>query len=320
MVEVGLGDRLGVLFPGQGAQVVGMGRGVFDASIASRGVFEEADDALAALGAGVSVSKLCFEGPESQLQLTAFTQPAVLTVSVAVWRALQEWRAGGDLPPFVPVAMAGHSLGEYSALVCAGSLGLSDAVKLVHQRGKFMQEAVPVGEGAMVAVVGLEANVVVEICARVDGPVSPANFNAPTQTVVAGAKGLVEQVVGLVHGAGGKALALPVSAPFHCPLMEPAAHRLAPLLDGVDFQDPTVPVVSNVDAALVTTADQARDALKRQVTQPVRWVEGMAHMVSQGVNRMVEVGPGNVLTRLMRRIDRGVPCVAVSGPEAFTNV
>jgi len=261
----------------------------------AREVFEEADASL-----GFPLSKLCFEGPAEELQLTANTQPAILAVSVAAARVLEE---KGIRPDYV----AGHSLGEYSALVAAGSLGLSDALRLVRKRGQYMQEAVPVGQGAMAALLGLEAGAVDEICreAAVDEVVSAANLNSPAQIVIAGDRAAVERAVEIAKDRGAKrAILLNVSAPFHCSLMKPAADRLAVDLDAVALRDPRVPLVNNADATVIQTADAIRDGLKRQVTSPVRWTDSMLALRREGADVFVEAGPGKVLSGLMRQIDR----------------
>jgi [acyl-carrier-protein] S-malonyltransferase len=261
----------------------------------AREVFEEADAAL-----GFSLSRMCFEGPAEELQLTANTQPAILTVSVAAARVLGE-------KGFRPDYVAGHSLGEYSALVVAGSIDLADAVRLVRKRGEYMQEAVPVGQGAMAALLGLETSVVEEICQEAAGDqvVSPANLNSPAQIVIAGHHAAVEKAVELAKARGAKrAIMLNVSAPFHCSLMRPAAERLAVDLDAVTIRDPRVPLVNNADAAIVRSAGDVRDGLKRQVTSPVKWTDSMRALRSTGVGLFVEAGPGKVLCGLMRQIDR----------------
>ena len=263
---------------------------------AARQTFEEADDAL-----GFSLSQLCFEGPEDQLRLTENTQPAILTVSVATWRVLTD---NGVQPAWV----AGHSLGEYSAYVAAGTLSFADAVRTVRNRGRYMQEAVPVGVGAMAAILGMEVEKVQQICMdAAQGEVcEPANMNSPEQVVISGNKGAVERSVALATERGAKkAVLLPVSAPFHCSLMQPAQERLAADLKALQMQSPSVPVMCNVDAALVETADASRDALVRQVTGAVRWDECVRGLIASGAETFVEVGPGKVLWGLMRQIDRG---------------
>ena len=288
--------EIAFLFPGQGSQAPGMGRELAEHFASARQVFEEADTAL-----GFPISKLCFEGPAEELQLTANTQPAILAVSVAAARVLME---KGLRPDYV----AGHSLGEYSALVAVGSLGLADALRLVRKRGEYMQEAVPVGQGAMAALLGLDAGAVDEICREAAGDevVSPANLNSPTQIAIAGHRTAVERAVELAKGRGARrAVLLNVSAPFHCSLMQPAQDRLAADLDEVAIHDPQVPLVNNADAAMVRSAEAVRDGLKRQVTSPVRWTDSMLVLRKQGVEMFIEAGPGKVLSGLMRQIDRG---------------
>jgi [acyl-carrier-protein] S-malonyltransferase len=300
--------RLAFCFPGQGSQAVGMGRQFHDASAAARAVFEEAGDAL-----GQDVARLCFEGPEAALQLTANTQPAVLTVSVAVARVLAE----RDL---APVIVAGHSLGEYSALVVTGALAFADALRTVRHRGQFMQEAVPVGTGAMAALLGLALPVVEEVCreASQGEVVEVANINSPIQVVVAGHKGAVERAVGLAAARGGKrSVLLSVSAPFHCRLMAPAADRLARALAGVVVGAPRVPVVRNVDAGLTTRGEEVVPFLVRQVTAPVRWTDCVRRMAAEGATTFLEVGPGRVLTGLLKRIDAALDGHVIDDPAGL---
>ena len=286
-----------------------MGRAWADGSAVARAAFAEADEAL-----GFALSRLCWEGPEEELQLTANTQPAILTVSVAAWRAAAD-------SGLAPVAVAGHSLGEYSALVATGALGFADALRLVRRRGELMQQAVPVGVGAMAAIIGLPAREVelIALQAAGDEVCAVANYNAPIQTVVAGHRPAVERAVVLARESGAKrALLLPVSAPFHCELMRPAREGLAPVLEATEFLDPQVPVITNVDAAPVTTGEAARDALVRQVDSPVRWVESIERLRTEhGVERFVEIGPGAVLTGLMRRIARGTEAASLAEPAAL---
>ena len=288
-------SSIAFLFPGQGSQAVGMGKELAEKYPVARQTFEEADAAL-----GFSLSQLCFEGPEDQLRLTENTQPAILTVSVATWRVLKE---NGVQPAWA----AGHSLGEYSAHVAAGTLTFGDAVRTVRNRGRYMQEAVPVGVGAMAAIVGLETEKVQQICADAsEGEVcEPANMNSPQQVVISGNKSAVERAVALATERGAKkAVLLQVSAPFHCSLMQQAQERLAADLKALQMQNPSVPVMCNVDAALVETADASRDALIRQVTGAVRWDECVRGLIAKGAETFVEVGPGKVLWGLMRQIDR----------------
>jgi len=296
--------RVAFLFPGQGSQYTGMGKEIFDAYACARQVFLEADQAL-----GFALGELCFQGPDDSLKLTRNTQPAILTTSIAILRVLQD---RGIQPDFV----AGHSLGEYSALVCAGSLSLKDAVRTVRKRGEYMQEAVPAGRGAMAAVLGLDAEAVEAVCAAASeaGIVAPANFNAPDQTVISGEAGAVLCASEIARERGAKrVLPLPVSAPFHCDLMAPARDRLAADLARLEFRDLAVPLVTNVDAVAVAEGRVARDSLIRQVCKPVRWVESIRYLVDRGVNRFVEVGPGKVLCGLVKKIAPEIPVFGVEG-------
>ena len=283
------------IFPGQGSQSAGMGRELAENFPAARAAFAEADDAL-----GFALSRLCFEGPDEELRLTENTQPAILATSVAALRALEA--EGFPRPSFV----AGHSLGEYSALVAAGALSLADAVRTVRARGRYMQEAVPVGVGAMAAVLGSDEATVADACREAaQGEVcSPANLNSPKQIVIAGHAGAVERAMEILKGRGvRKVVKLPVSAPFHCALMMPAQERLAADLERLNFDDLRVPLVTNVDARLIRTGAEAREALVRQVSQPVRWGESITALAAgQGVGTFVEVGPGKVLSGLLRQI------------------
>jgi [acyl-carrier-protein] S-malonyltransferase len=295
-------SKLAFLFPGQASQYQGMGKDLAANFPESRAVFDEADAAL-----GFSISQLCFEGSEESLKLTENTQPAILTVSVAAYRALA---AHGIEPDFA----AGHSLGEYSALVAAGALEFSTAVKLVRQRGRYMQEAVPAGEGAMAAILGLSPADVAEVCKKAAGGevVSPANLNSPEQTVIAGSAAGVKRAVETASQSGAKrAVILSVSAPFHCALLMPAQQRLEPDLRAAKFSNLRFPLITNADAEAITSGDEARESLIRQVTMPVRWHESMREMIEQGVNIFVEVGPGKVLSGLLRQIDRSVRCFNV---------
>src|SRR5215212_6453970 len=294
--------KIAYIFPGQGSQSVGMGKDLYDNFAASREVFEEADDAL-----GFKLSEMCFAGDEADLQLTANTQPAILTTSVAAFRAMES----EGFPP--PDYVAGHSLGEYSALVAAGALSLGDAVRTVRARGRYMQEAVPVGAGAMAAVIGGELSEIERICeeARAGGVCSVANHNAPNQVVIAGNTGAVDRAVELLSGVAKRVIKLKVSAPFHCALMKPAQDMLAADLESLNFSEPSVPVVTNAEARATTTPGELRDALVRQVSAPVRWVESMQLLIEQGAGTFVEAGPGKVLSGLMRQISRDVKMLNV---------
>jgi len=299
-------SRIAFLFPGQGSQAVGMGKELAENYPVARRTFEEADEAL-----GYKLSQLCFAGPEEKLKLTEITQPAILTASVAAWRVLQE---KGLKPDFVADYVAGHSLGEYSAHVAAGTLTFADAVRTVRNRGQYMQEAVPVGVGAMAAILGMALDKVSQITKdAAQGEVcQAANINSPEQIVISGHAGAVERAIKLAHARGAKkAVHLPVSAPFHCSLMQPAQDRLAEDLRQLSFQNPSCAVVSNVDAALVTSAQAAREALIRQVTGTVRWAPSLRLLIDKGVSLFIEVGPGKVLWGLMRQIDRSKTCLTV---------
>ena len=294
------------LFPGQGSQAVGMGKELCEKYSIARQTFEEADAAL-----GYKLSQLCFEGPEEQLRLTEITQPAILTASVAALRVLEE---KGIKPSFV----AGHSLGEYSAHVAAGTLSFTDAVRTVRNRGKYMQEAVPVGVGGMAAILGMDAEAVGAVCSdAAQGQVcEPANLNSPEQIVISGHKTAVERAAKLASERGAKkAVILSVSAPFHCSLMEPAQDRLATDLNALRFHNPACPLICNVDASYVEDADRSRDALIRQVTGAVKWDQSIRSLIAKEVQTFVEVGPGKVLFGLMRQIDRSKKCLSV-GDEA----
>jgi len=294
------------LFPGQGSQAVGMGKELATNYEVARHTFEEADDAL-----GYRLSELCFDGPEEKLKLTEVTQPAILTASVAAWRVLKE---KGVNPDYV----AGHSLGEYSAHVAAGTLTFADAVRTVRNRGKYMQEAVAVGVGAMAAILGMPLDRVTQVAAEAaQGDVcQTANINSPEQIVISGNSHAVARAVQLATERGAKkAVSLPVSAPFHCALMQPAQDRLAADLRALTFHDPSCPVLCNVDAVSVMSAEAAQDALIRQVTGAVRWDESIRKLIEMGASLFIEVGPGKVLWGLMRQIDRSKTSLTV-GDEA----
>lgn len=333
-------DDVAFVFPGQGSQKVGMGRAWAERYPEARAAFEEADERL-----GFALSTLCWEGPEEELRRTANTQPALLAVSVAILRVLEA--AGAK-----PAAAAGHSLGEYSALVAAGALDYGDALALVRRRGELMQEAVPEGEGAMAAILGLDAAAVEEVAAEAAGGASApwlaaagsradashggelapgfaggqicavANYNAPGQTVIAGHAPAVERAIALAAERGAKkAVRLPVSAPFHSPLMRPAREGMAELLAATEFRDPAFPVVVNADAAPVTSGEAARDALVRQIDSPVRWVESIERMTGElGLHTFVEVGPGKVLCALIRRIAPGSVQAGLEDPDALVEL
>ena len=297
------------IFPGQGSQFAGMGRELADNFAAAREVFAEADDAL-----GFSLSQLCFEGPAEQLELTENTQPAILTVSIAALRAMES--EGFPQPELV----AGHSLGEYSALVAAGSLSLRDAVRTVRARGRYMQEAVPVGVGAMAAIIGSDEKTVRECCQEAaQGEVcSPANINSPKQIVIAGHTGAVERAMELLKARGAKrAIKLPVSAPFHCALMQPAQDRLAADLEKIEFSDLRVPLVANVMAVEFDKGVDARKNLVKQVTAPVLWRLCVNYIQSEGVTTFVEVGPGKVLSGLVKQIVPDARCLNVADPTSL---
>jgi [acyl-carrier-protein] S-malonyltransferase len=287
------------LFPGQGSQYAGMGKTLSESSAAARAVFESADEAL-----GFPLSELCFAGPEEELKKTENTQPALLTVSIAAWAVLSE---KGYRPDYV----AGHSLGEYSALVAAGALPFADAVRLVRKRGQYMQTAVPQGVGAMAALLKLPEGKLDEILAgAAEGEVvTAANLNSPDQIVIAGHAGAVARAMELAKAAGAKrAISLPVSAPFHCPLMRPAQESLRADLDAAPFSDLAIPLVSNWQARVITTGNEAREGLYQQVPNPVRWLESMRLLIGEGVTQWVEVGAGAVLTGLLRNIDSTQSC------------
>jgi [acyl-carrier-protein] S-malonyltransferase len=300
--------KIAVVFPGQASQYPGMGKELAENYAVAREVFDEADRVL-----GFSISKMCFEGSEEDLKQTANTQPAILACSVAAYRVAAE---KGLQPDFV----AGHSLGEYSALVAAGGLKFSDAVALVHNRGKYMQEAVPAGVGAMAAILGLSPAVVADACKRAaeNQVCTPANLNSPEQTVISGHAGAVKRAVEIASQLGAKrAVILPVSAPFHCALMMPAQEKLEKDLAAVEFSDLAIPLVTNVDADTETTSAEAKDALVRQVSMPVRWEESVRLLIDEGANTFVEIGPGRVLTGLLRQIERSVAALNIEDHKSL---
>ena len=301
---------LAYIFPGQGSQSPGMGKNLAENFAVARQVFEEADEAV-----GFSISKMCFEGSAEELQLTENTQPAILTVSVAAWRVMRS--EGFVSPSFV----AGHSLGEYSANVAAGALSLTDAVRAVRKRGKYMQEAVPVGTGAMAAVMGATVEDIERICreAAEDQICSPANINSANQVVIAGNAEAVERATQLLQGVAKRVVKLNVSAPFHCALMMRAQDRLKTDLESLWFSDPEVPVIANVSATPISTGIEAREALIKQVSSPVRWLESIQFLMSAGINTAVEIGPGKVLCGLMRQISREVKCLNVEDADSLNS-
>lgn len=302
--------KVAYVFPGQGSQAVGMGKALFDASSVARACWEEANHAL-----GSDLAAVAFTGPEGELMLTVNAQPAILTASVAAARVLTQ-------EGLTPDMVAGHSLGEYSALVVAGALAFEDAVRLVRKRGQFMQEAVPVGQGAMAAILGLDGGEVEALCRDVMaespelGVVEVANLNSPGQIAVAGHRAAVERAVALAAERGGRrSIMLPVSAPFHCRLMRPAGERLAGELARVAVSMPKIPLVRNVDAGITASADQVVDFLVEQVSRPVRWTDCVSRMVAEGIRTFVEVGPGRVLTGLLKRIEKGAAGHSVENSE-----
>ena len=304
-------NLIAFMFPGQGSQYVGMGKDLAEKFPVFRDTLEMADDAL-----GESLSRLCFDGPEDDLRLTANTQPAVLAISIAMYRLLESRGVK-------PVLVAGHSLGEYSAHVAAGTLSFGDALRIVRRRGSYMQEAVPVGTGAMAAIIGLDTRLVDQACKEsANGEiVSPANMNAPGQVVIAGDTTAVARAGQRAKALGARrVMALPVSAPFHCELMRPAQKRLEPELRGIVVSDPNMPVIANCDALPKKTAAEAVDALVNQVSAPVLWEDVVRKMSSCGIKTCVEVGPGKVLTGLLKKIDRAVTSWNVSDVSSFLEI
>ncbi len=301
--------KIGFLFPGQGSQSVGMGKDFFENRSESREMFEQAGHAI-----GINLADICINGPEEKLQLTEITQPAILTHSIIALKTLREHGIESDVN-------AGHSLGEYSALVASGSIRFLDAVRLVHMRGRFMQEAVPVGTGAMAAIIGLPVDKILEICQQQSsqkGVVQPANLNSPEQTVIAGNKECVERVIEEAKKAGAKkSVLLPVSSAFHCSLMKPAEVKLQKELEQTGFEDFSTPIITNVDAKLITQGAEARESLVSQVCSTVRWVETMELLEREGVDTVIEIGPGRVLSGLMRRFIKKINCYQAGDLESL---
>jgi [acyl-carrier-protein] S-malonyltransferase len=304
-------SKIAYIFPGQGSQSVGMGKDLFDNFPAAREVFEEADDAL-----GFSLSEMCFEGREEDLQLTANTQPAILTTSVAAFRAME----AENFPS--PDYVAGHSLGEYSALVAAGAISFADAVRTVRKRGTYMQEAVPVGVGAMAAILGLPLESVEVACAEAaDGEIcAPANINSPAQIVIAGNSDAVDRAIEILKERGARrAIKLNVSAPFHCDLMFPAQEKLAKDLQEINFSDLKFPIIENISAEANMKGERVRTALTEQVSKPVRWAQTVENLINEGVETFIEVGAGKVLSGLVRQINRDVRSLNVENTESLRN-
>jgi [acyl-carrier-protein] S-malonyltransferase len=303
--------KLAYIFPGQGSQTVGMGRDLYDNFPAAKSVFEETDDAL-----GFALSEMCFSGDEADLQLTANTQPAILTTSVAAFRVMET--ENFPMPDFV----AGHSLGEYSALVAAGAISFADAVKTVRKRGQYMQEAVPVGVGAMAAILGLDLKTIESACAEAaNGEIcSPANINSPAQIVIAGNAAAVDRAIEILKAKGAKrAIKLNVSAPFHCDLMLPAQEKLARDLSEIEYEDLQFPIIENVTADLNEKGERVKTALTEQVSKPVRWSPSIENLINRGVETFIEVGAGKVLSGLVRQINRDVRCLNVENSESLKN-
>ena len=303
-------DKTVFLFPGQGSQFVGMGADLISSDPDARARVDEACDLL-----GFDIGHLILEGPEDKLQLTYNTQPAILLVSVIALEALKKRY------DITPIATAGHSLGEFSACVAGGVIKFADAIRLVRRRGELMQSAVPVGEGAMAAIIGLDSEAVTSLCKQAGDGVSPANFNSPEQTVIAGTITAVEKAMEIAKGNGAKrAIRLPVSAPFHSPFMQSAAVGLAQFMEKIEFSDPAIPVVRNVDAGASTTADEVREGVIKQVTGCVRWVDSMKTLAGMGMSLAIEIGPGKVLGGLLKRIDKSVKTVQMGSMDDIDKI
>lgn len=300
--------RTAFIFPGQGSQYIGMGKDLYENFKVAKEIFEEANDTLQ-----FPISKICFEGPDESLKLTENTQPAILTVSIAALKVFEQEKG------IAPELTAGHSLGEYSALIASGALSFRDSVRIVRLRGKFMQEAVPVGEGAMAAVLGMSREEVEKICHDVSlgEVIAPANYNCPGQITISGHTRAVERAIEMVKKAGKKAVLLPVSAPFHCPLMKPAAERLANALEDIPVKELNIPVVTNVEAEINRSKERVKPLLVLQVSSPVRWEESMRKMIKEGIERVIEIGPGKVLTGLMKRIDQNIETVNIEDVKSI---
>ena len=306
-----MNKKIAFLFPGQGSQYVGMGQDFQNGSKKAAEMFKEADDIL-----GINISSTCFNGPEEALKLTENTQPAIFIVSSIASELLKE-------NGISPVISAGHSLGEYSAIFASGSLRFSDGVSIVRMRGRFMQEAVPVGIGAMAAIIGLDRGIIEDICKKIseeenNNLVQPANYNSPEQTVIAGKKDAVEKAAKIAQDTGAKKVVmLPVSAPFHTSLMKPAEEKLSIELDKLNFNRLNLPVITNVDAREIRNGDDARSSLKRQVSNPVRWVESMKLMLDNGIDTVIELGPGRVLSGLMKSMNKDIKCLNVEDMKSL---
>ncbi|MBI3353780.1 MAG: ACP S-malonyltransferase [Nitrospirae bacterium] len=299
--------KIAFIFPGQGSQYPGMGKDLFDSYIEAKNIFDEADNAI-----GFPISQLCFNGPKEALSLTENTQPAILTVSIAAFEALKK----NGIKPSV---FAGHSLGEYSAVVAGGGISFSDAVKLVKKRGQFMQEAYPEGKGMMAAIIGLDKEALNSVCkeASNEGVVSPANINSPVQVVIAGEKNAVQKAMELAKGQGARVVALPVSVPSHCLLMEPVGKRLETELNRIKIKDLSIPLINNADAKAITDSAVIKDSLVRQLSYPLLWVDSILRIIEMGVDTFIEVGPGSVLSGLVKRIDKGVKIFNVEDKKSL---